>query len=222
MMATNYKGIFITVEGPDKAGKTTQLKMLKDYSEQNEKDWVFTRNPGGTELGNRLRNIVLDSKETISDMAELMIYIADRAHHVDQFIRPKLETGKIVICDRFTDSTMAYQGYGRNMDLKLIDQMNIAVCAEVRPTLSILLTVSEKVANERSKGAEKDRLEQESKLFFVRVRNGYNTIAKTEPDRFKVISTDFMTPDEVHAQVINYIEEHITDVQTLRSKGIYR
>ncbi len=221
-MQAHHKGIFISIEGPDKAGKTTQLKMLKEYSETNSKDWLFTRNPGGTELGNRLRNIVLDSKETISDMAELMIYIADRAHHVDQFLRPKLEVGHVVICDRFADSTMAYQGYGRNMDLKLIDQMNIAVCAEIKPTLSILLTVSEKVANERSKGAEKDRLEQESKLFFVRVRNGYNSIAKQEPDRFKVISTDFMSPDEVHKQVIDYIEDHIKDVTNLRKSLQHR
>ncbi len=221
-MQAHYKGIFISIEGPDKAGKTTQLKMLKEYSEKNSKEWLFTRNPGGTELGNRLRTIVLDSREVISDMAELMIYIADRAHHVDQFLRPNLEAGRTVICDRFTDSTMAYQGYGRNMDLKLIDQMNIAVCAEVRPTLSILLTVSEKVAHERSKGEEKDRLEQESKLFFVRVRNGYNTIAKGEPDRYKVISTDFLTPEEVHKQVIGYIEEHILDIAALRRNTLHR
>ncbi len=221
-MQAHYQGIFISIEGPDKAGKTTQLKMLKEHSEKNNKEWLFTRNPGGTELGNRLRNIVLDSKEVISDMAELMIYIADRAHHVDQFLRPNLEAGRVVICDRFADSTMAYQGYGRNMDLKLIDQMNIAVCAEVKPTLSILLTVSEKVANERSKNAEKDRLEQESKLFFVRVRNGYNSIAKLEPDRFKVVSTDFMTPEEVHKQIVGYIEEHIQDVATLRRNAQHR
>jgi dTMP kinase len=221
-MQAHYKGIFISIEGPDKAGKTTQLKMLKEYSEKNTKEWLFKRNPGGTDWGKRLRNIVLDSKETISDMAELMIYIADRAHHVDQLLRPNLEAGHTIICDRFIDSTMAYQGYGRQMDLKLIDQMNIAVCAEVRPTLSILLTVSEKVAHERSKGAEKDRLEQESKLFFVRVRNGYNTIAKGEPERYKVISTDFLTPEEVHQQVTSYIEEHIVDIATLRRNSLHR
>ncbi len=215
-MTVSYKGIFISIEGPDKAGKTTQLQMLKAYSEQHSKDWLFTRNPGGTELGNRLRAIVLDNKEVISNMAELMIYIADRAHHVDQFIRPNLEAGRVLICDRFIDSTLAYQGYGRNIDLKLIEHMNSAVCAGVKPSLSILLTVSEKVAMERNKNAEKDRLEQESKLFFVRVRNGYNTIAKSEPDRFKVISTDFLNPAEVHEQVIAYIEDHIADLQRHR------
>ncbi len=217
-MAQQYTGIFITIEGPDKAGKTTQIKMLKEYSEKNSKNWLFTRNPGGTELGNRLRAIVLDNKEVISDMAELMIYIADRAHHVDQFIKPNLEAGRVVICDRFTDSTVAYQGYGRNMDLKLIEQMNAAVSAGIKPSLSILLTVSDKVAMERTKNEEKDRLEQESKLFFVRVRNGYNSIAKAEPDRFKVISTDFMTPDEVHKEVIDYIEAHLVDVCETRKR----
>lgn len=204
------KGALITIEGPDKAGKTTQLEMLEKYAKKQKKDWIFTRNPGGTDLGNRLREIVLDCNEQISDMAELMIYIADRAHHVDQLLRPNLNEGKVVVCDRFIDSTVAYQGYGRNMDLKLINTMNHAVCKDIKPSLTVLLTVSDAVATSRGKD-ENDRLEQESKLFFVRVRNGYNHIAKEEPNRVKVINTDSLKPEQVHEKVIEFIEEHIKE-----------
>ena len=125
--------MFITIEGPDKAGKTTQIKLLKKYAEDRGLNWVFTRNPGATSLGSRLRDIVLDNKEVISDKAELMLYLADRADHVATLLKPALAEGKLVICDRFTDSTEAYQGYGRGIDIKTIKMMNALVCEGVEP-----------------------------------------------------------------------------------------
>ncbi len=201
--------MLITIEGPDKAGKTTQLRLLKDYATKNNLDWLFTRNPGGTPLGTELRNIVLDSKQNISDLAELMIYLADRADHVAEVLKPAIAAGKTVICDRFTDSTVAYQGYGRGIDIKAIEAMNNLVCDGVKPALTILLMVSAQVALARAGNAEKDRLEKENKLFFIRVRNGYNVLARENPTRIKIIEVDNLTPEEVHQELITLIENKI-------------
>lgn len=201
--------MLITIEGPDKAGKTTQLRLLKDYATKNNLDWLFTRNPGGTPLGTELRNIVLDSKQNISDLAELMIYLADRADHVAEVLKPAITAGKTVICDRFTDSTVAYQGYGRGIDIKAIEAMNNLVCDGVKPALTILLMVSAQVALARAGNAEKDRLEKENKLFFIRVRNGYNVLARENPTRIKIIEVDNLTPEEVHQELITLIENKI-------------
>ncbi len=203
--------MFITFEGPDKAGKTTQVKLLKEYAENNKLNWFFTRNPGETELGRRLRDIVLDSNEVISDKAELMIYLADRAHFVDEVLKPRLDKGETVICDRFNDSTLAYQGYGRGIDTKIISTVCNLVCEGIKPDLTILLMVSHDEAQRRSTGSEIDRLEAENKLFFVRVRNGYKTLANEDPTRFRMIQVDGLSIEEVHKKVVEIIQEKISD-----------
>lgn len=197
--------MFITIEGPDKAGKTTQIKLLKKYAEDRGLNWVFTRNPGATSLGSRLRDIVLDNKEVISDKAELMLYLADRADHVATLLKPALAEGKLVICDRFTDSTEAYQGYGRGIDIKTIKMMNALVCEGVEPDLTIMLMVSDTEALKRTK--ETDRLESENKLFFIRVRNGYKTIARENPTRVRMIEVDGLSEEDLHAQIIGLINK---------------
>lgn len=201
--------MFITIEGPDKAGKTTQVKLLKEYAEKRGYDWIFTRNPGDTQLGARLREIVLDCDEVISDKAELMIYLADRAHHIATKLKPLIEAGKVVICDRFTDSTVAYQGYGRGIDIKMIQTMNALVCEGVKPDLTLMLMVSDREAARRTK--EKDRLESENKLFFVRVRNGYKTIAHEDPTRIKVIEVDGFSIEEMHSKIVGIIEAAVAE-----------
>lgn len=203
--------MFISFEGPDKAGKTTQIELLKEYAAKKKLNWFFTRNPGETELGARLRDIVLDSEEHISDKAELMIYLADRAHFVDEVLKPRLAKGETVICDRFNDSTLAYQGYGRGIDTKTIDNVCNLVCEGIKPDLTILLMVSHEEAERRTK--EIDRLEAENKLFFVRVRNGYKTLANQEPTRFRMIQVDGLSIEEVHQQVVSLIEEKIKEHQ---------
>jgi len=195
--------MFITFEGPDKAGKTTQIELLKEFAKKKGLDWVFTRNPGDTHLGQKLRDIVLDADEDISDKAELMIYLADRAQNVEDVLKPSLAAGKVVICDRYTDSTMAYQGHGRGIDLKSIGIMNNLVTEGIKPDLTIMLMVSDKEAARRTK--EMDRLESENKLFFVRVRNGYKTQAKDHPDRIKIIEVDGLSIEEVHSRILKLI-----------------
>lgn len=201
--------MFITFEGPDKAGKTTQIGMLKDYAERHKKDWLFTINPGGTELGSKLRRIVLDSNEEISHKAELMIYLADRAHQVSVLLKPALDAGRIVICDRFADSTLAYQGYGRGIDIKTIETVNALICEAIKPDLTIMLMVSEQEAEKRTK--DRDRLEAENKLFFVRVRNGYKSIAHENPTRIKMIEVDGLSKDELHTRIVDLIENKINE-----------
>lgn len=195
--------MFITFEGPDKAGKTTQINLLKEFAKKNNLDWIFTRNPGDTELGAKLRDIVLDSNEEICDKAELMLYLADRAHHVHEVLEPNLKLGKVVVCDRYTDSTVAYQGYGRGIDLNAIKIMNKLVTDNIVPDLTIMLMVSDKEAARRTK--EMDRLESENKLFFVRVRNGYKTIAKENPSRIKIIEVDGLSKEEVNQRIMKLI-----------------
>jgi dTMP kinase len=197
--------MFISIEGPDKAGKSTQVKLLEEYSLKKNLGWIFTRNPGGSKLGLELRKIVLDSEQKISDLAELMIYLADRAQHVEEFIKPLLDKGKTVFCDRFADSTLAYQGYGRGINLDSIKLLNKIVCKGIEPDLTILLDISDNEAEARSTG-EKDRLEKENKLFHLRVKNGYRSIARENPLRFKIISVDNKTKEELHQEILSLIE----------------
>lgn len=207
--------MFITIEGPDKAGKSTQLELLKAYASKNQLDWFFTRNPGGTRLGNKLRDIVLDSKQEISDYAELMIYLADRAQHVDECIKPKLEEGKVIICDRFADSTLAYQGYGRGLDIDSIKILNKLATRGIEPDLTILLNISNEEAEERALGMKKDRLEKENKLFHLRVKNGYKCIATENPMRFKVINVDAKSKEELHAEILELINDFLAKQKKL-------
>jgi dTMP kinase len=203
--------MFITFEGPDKAGKTTQVKLLQEYAEKNKLDWFFTRNPGETELGVKLRDIVLDSEEHISDKAELMIYLADRAHFVDEVLKPRLDKAETVVCDRFNDSTLAYQGYGRGIDTKIIDTVCNLVCEGIKPDLTILLMVSHDEAERRRSDTNVDRLEGENKLFFVRVRNGYKTLANEDPTRIKMIQVDGLSIEEVHEKVLGLVQEKMKE-----------
>jgi len=202
--------MFISFEGPDKAGKTTQLQLLREYAKAKGYNWLFTHNPGDSELGKKLREIVLDTNEIICDKAELMIYLADRAHHVETVLKPALAAGQVVICDRFTDSSVAYQGYGRGINTKIIDNMNNLVCDGIQPDMTILLMVSNEEAARRTK--EKDRLEAENKLFFIRVRNGYKTIAHENPTRIKTIEVDGLSKEDIHGRVIKLIENKIAGV----------
>lgn len=188
--------MLITIEGSDKAGKTTQLQLLEAYAKENSLQWIFTRNPGGSTLGSRIREMVLNPAHSISDRAELMLYLADRAQHVEEFIKPNIAKGNVVICDRFVDSSVAYQGYGRGLDTHTIEQMNEFVLGGQSVDLSIFLLVSEAVAAKRSNGV-KDRLEMENKEFFRKVREGYRAIAKAHPERIKVIDTNTLSVEEV-------------------------
>jgi dTMP kinase len=204
--------MFITIEGPDQAGKTTQVSLLKKYATENNKDWLFTSNPGGTDLGKRLRELILDRNYKVSDKAELLVYLADRAQHVEEYHSLIKDPTKVVICDRFTDSTLAYQGYGRNLDLGIIRQLNAYVTKGIKPDLTLMLMIDADEATRRREGAP-DRIEQENKLFFIRIANGYKTIAHEEPERVKIINVENHSREVLHERIVNLINSFIEQGQ---------
>jgi len=200
-------GFFITFEGADGSGKTTQIKMLEDYLTNQKKDFILTRDPGGTRLGSKLREILLNYDGKISPFCELFLYLADRAQHVDEVIMPALNNGQIVLCDRYIDSTLAYQGYARGLNIDEITNLNNLVTHSLIPDLTLLFDIETNCAMQRLVG-QKDRLESEAKHFHEKVRMGYLDLAKKESQRIKVIDAS-KSIEEVHNQVIKVIEQFI-------------
>lgn len=190
MTSKNKKGLFITFEGIDGAGKTTQLEYTKDFLLSNGYQVALTREPGALDLGKKIRNILLDDKNHISKKAELFLFLADRAQHVEFFIKQEIEKGKIVLCDRYIDSTIAYQGYGRenknNLD-ELIFLNNIAT-DNLLPDLTLLFDIDPIISVDRINLSNMDRLEKEGVIFQKNVRNGYLSLAKNAPNRIKVVN----------------------------------
>ena len=183
------KGLFITFEGADGSGKTTQLNNIKSFLEQKGFDVVVTREPGALEIGQKIRNILLHHDGIVADRCEMFLFLADRAQHVETFIKPAIEDGKIVLCDRHTDSTIAYQGYGRGQNITLLKELNEIAVNYIKPDLTLVFDVLTEVAQERV-GSEKDRMESAGIEFHKKVRNGYLELQKQEPDRIKLINAN--------------------------------
>ncbi len=181
------KGKFITFEGSEGCGKSTQSKLLSRYLKASGYDVVYLREPGGTKISEKIRKILLDARNTGMDaQCEMLLYMASRAQIVSEIIKPSLKQGKIVICDRFLDSTLAYQGYGLGMDKTLIRSIGYFATGGIKPDLTIFLDLPvEKGLNARSRA--KDRIEQRSIEYHKRVRNGYLMLAKIEPKRIKIV-----------------------------------
>ena len=201
------KGLFITFEGADGSGKTTQVNKIKTFLEAKGYDVVVTREPGALELGQKIRNILLHSTEVVADRCEIFLFVADRAQHIETFIKPAINQGTIVLCDRHTDSTIAYQGYGRGQDIEMLKQLNEIAVNGLKPDLTLLFDVSTEVAQERV-GSEKDRMESAGIEFHKKVRNGYLELAKQDPERIKIIDAN-LTIEEVFEQVKKIIDKII-------------
>ena len=191
------KGTFITFEGGEGSGKSTQARLLAAALKNEGYDVVSTREPGGTGIGDAIRAILLNPDlSEMGNVTELLLLAASRAQNVYERIRPALERGGVVVCDRFTDSTLAYQGYGRDSDLSLLKSLNRLATGGVMPDLTILLDLPADVGLARSKALEKDeagagegdRFEQEDIDFHRRLRNGFLELARREPERFRLIA----------------------------------
>jgi len=180
---------FITFEGADGCGKTTQLNMVADFLNSINVKNIKTREPGETPLGAKLREILLHYDGPVADECEAFLYLADRAQHVETFIKPELEKGNVVLCDRYVDSNIAYQGYGRGISIDDLKYLNNIATNSFKPDLTIVFDVDSNVAQERV-GANKDRLEQEGLEFHKKIRNGYLEMAKAEPERIKVVDAN--------------------------------
>ncbi|MES9859335.1 MAG: dTMP kinase [Candidatus Thiodiazotropha sp. LLP2] len=188
-MNEGLRGRFITVEGGEGAGKSSNLSFIRGLLEAAGKQVLFTREPGGTDLGEAIRNLLLGHQHTgMADDTELLLMFAARAEHLQRKIIPALEQGQWVLCDRFTDASYAYQGAGRGLPADRIKTLEQFVQGDLRPDLTLLLDLPVEIGLDRAgKRSEPDRFEKQEQIFFEQVRSGYLNIAATEPDRVKVI-----------------------------------
>ena len=205
------RGLFITFEGIDGCGKTTQLSLLRDYLVNKGHDVIITREPGGNhQLGKDIRNILLYTKCELDDKAEMFLFLADRAQHINKFILPNLKEGKIVLCDRHTDSTLAYQGYGRGQNLEEIIYLNDIATNNIKPDLTFLYDIDVETSNLRV-GNEKDRMENTGSIFLEKVRLGYLNIAQNNPESIKIINA--VNPIEiVFKDTKKYVEDALKKI----------
>lgn len=180
--------MFITFEGTDGTGKTTQIERLKTYFEAQGKEVVVTREPGGTPIAEKIREMLLDKSSVMDDLTEAYLYAAARAEHVERVIRPALLSGKVVLCDRYLDSSLAYQGYGRQLGEETVRRINQNAVGDCLPDRTYLLVLSTSDAEKRVTGrGEKDRMESAGEAFSRRVAEGFERIAKEEAQRIVVV-----------------------------------
>jgi dTMP kinase len=203
--------LFITFEGIEGCGKTTQIGLLTSFLKSLQRPFLLTREPGGTEVGDQIRQILLSSKNVgIEPLAELYLYAAARAQHLRQVISPALREGKVVICDRFADATLAYQGYGRGVDRAWIEEIHARTMGDIKPDLTFLLDLPVEEGLRRAlKRMEKDpvkedRFEKEALDFHRRVREGYLVLARNEPQR--IIVLDGMKEENtLHREILTHL-----------------
>jgi dTMP kinase len=206
-------GKLITFEGLDGCGKSTQLEKATAWLNAQGYSVLKTRQPGGTIIGQQIRRILLNPEHTeLQPESELLLYLADRIQHLQELILPAKTAGKIVLCDRFHDSTVAYQGYGRGLNLNSIESIVAHCIKPYAPDLTILLNISPETVDSRlerrQEHAEKDRLDLESLSFFKRVAQGFQELAATEPDRFLCINGE-QDVEDIHLQIVNILQQRL-------------
>ena len=213
------KGILISFEGIEGTGKTIQSRLLSEYLVKKGYTVVLTEEPGGTHIGLKIRDLLLSVEhKEMTPITELLLYNASRAQHIKEVILPALKGGSFVITDRFTDSTVAYQGYGRRIDLSLIDLMEKIVTEGLKPDITLVLDLDVQTGLMRNKGINKtDRLELEDLEFHRRVRDGYLEIAAKDPGRIKLINAS-ESKEQVHNKIVSIVEDFITIKKTLNKK----
>jgi dTMP kinase len=216
------KGLFITFEGLEGCGKTTQAKMLFDFLTKQKIPSIYTKEPGGTKIGNKIRKILLDQKNNGMDYkTEMLLFLASRAENVRLIILPALEEGKVVISDRFYDSTTAYQGYGRGIDLEITKSLNSLVVGKAIPDLTFILDIdpyeglnrSASFGNSREMRFEKEFINKKiigGKLFLERVRHGYYQLSREEKGRIKIINAN-RNKEDIYNEIIKIVNKKIKD-----------
>lgn len=183
----SHKGKLITFEGAEKSGKSTQAELLAEYLKEKGYETVFVREPGSTRIGEKIRRLLLDVEhQEMFPLAEMLLYMAARAQLVEEIIKPALKRGVIILCDRFSDSTFAYQGFGCGLDLEMIASVDSAATSSIKPDLTLLLDFF-KSKDSLKKEVSRDRIEMRSDLFHERVKSGYFELAKKEPRRIKIV-----------------------------------
>ena len=202
------RGKFITFEGCDGCGKSTQLRLLSEYLEKQGVAHIFTREPGGGKISESIRQILLDGKNAeMTDECEALLYAAARVQHLADRVEPALKEGKLVVCDRYVDSSLAYQAYARGLGVDFVQKINAFALENYLPDVTVFIDLSPEDAFRRKHGAdENDRLEQAGIAFHQRVYEGYKTLAKENPTRFAVVDGR-KTPDEIFSDVVAILQE---------------
>lgn len=202
------RGKFITVEGTDGAGKSTQIKLLVTYLQEKGFEVVVTREPGGTPISEKIREIILDVKNSeMSDITEALLYAASRAQHICEKIKPAVEAGKVVICDRFVDSSITYQGYARGLQMSLIEDVNRYAVDGMTPDATLFLDMKPELGIARKKNVQNlDRIEKETLEFHYKVYNGYKDLLKKYPNRIWRIDAE-KGIDQVHKQIVAALKQ---------------
>ena len=206
------KGLFITLEGSDGAGKSTQLKLLEELLTKSGYNVIVTREPGGTAISEKIRDLLLD--KTHSEMigvTEMFLYAASRAQHAFEVIKPALERGDVVICDRFVDSSIAYQGYARKLG-KQVEIINEFATLGCTPDITFLLMLNPEIAKTRIETSEKDRLESEQTGFFMEVARGYKELVERYPDRIVEIDAG-LSIEEIHVKICNKLQHKLFNLR---------
>ncbi|TFG67639.1 MAG: dTMP kinase [Anaerolineales bacterium] len=204
-----HSGLFITFEGPEGSGKTSQLKLAVPWLEGHGVPLVITREPGGTPIGEEIRKLLHDTRRTdMAREAEILLYSASRAQHVAEIILPALQAGKVVLCDRFYDSTYAYQGYGRGLSMDALQMITKFATQNLTPDLTLYLDISPEIGiQRRERGGEVlNRLDREPLEFHHRVRKGYLALIEANPDRWCIIDASG-TPEEVHHAIKRVLKQ---------------
>ena len=207
-------GSLITFEGIDGSGKTTQIQMLEHEFSKLGVEYKTFREPGGTDLSEKIRVILLD-KENIEliSTAESLLFAAARAQLTAEQIKPAIEKGEFVICDRFTDSTIAYQGYGRGLDIKQLEEINYIATAGLTPDITFILDISPEVAAVRMEAEASDRMEETGVDFFRRIRGGYRQIKDQNPNRYSLINGE-QSPENVFKEIKEIVMNEFEEVLT--------
>jgi dTMP kinase len=223
--------MFITLEGIEGSGKTTQIEHIRRFLQTNEFDVAVTREPGGTELGQKIRGILLDPESKgMTPATEMLLYTADRAQHIRQIILPALEAGKVVLCDRYFDATLVYQGYARGLDIPGIRELHRLMCKGLAPTLTLLFDLPPEVGLARAwsqidsgdRCGSETRFEKEAVDFHRKVRQGYLELARLEPGRFQIIDAA-QDEEAVRRQIFSVLTERLLTKKTQnkeKSEGV--
>ena len=205
--------MFITIEGIEGSGKTTQIKHIAEFLRKKGHDCVMTREPGGTIIGERIRALLLDpGSKNMDPVTELLLYTADRAQHINALVNPALAAGKTVLCDRYFDATLAYQGYARGVDMELIHRLHQLVLEGLMPDITLLLDLLPEVGlsrawkqiNSGARSAGETRFEKETLLFHEKVRAGYLALARKDPGRYRVVDASG-NEDQVRSEIIKVL-----------------
>ncbi|MBI45285.1 MAG: dTMP kinase [Candidatus Marinimicrobia bacterium] len=198
---------FITFEGIDGCGKTTQINLLSKYLDSKKQDNVIVREPGGTKISEKIRAILLDKGNDINSYTETLLFLSSRSQLVNEIIKKNIEQNKFVLCDRFTDSTLAYQGYGRGLNIQLLNDLNNFATQNISPDLTFVLDINLSESNKRINKRNIDRMEQSGKEFLNKVKIGYQKISNIDKDRYIFIDCCGKDIDSIHFSIVKSINE---------------